>query len=487
MKRATPAWEQAALAALLAGAGVFVVLVRGRSGWDQDIWWHLAAGRWITDHRAVPATDPFSQFGDGKPWVAYSWLFEVIVYGAYQALGLRGIVLFAAIAGVLITATLYALLRRCGAPPTRALPLTLAAFYGVMPLTTPRPWLLSILFLLAELHMIVAARGGASRAIWWLPPIFVLWANVHIQFVVGLVVIAVAAAEAVWDGTAPEPTRDAERSRAALPVWLIAAVSCIAATLVNPYGVRVYVAARDVSMQTTLWSRIGELAAPAFRTSPDWVILALVVTAAGVVGWQVRDRPVRVFWLLMFGLGLWLGFRSRRDSWFVVSAAACIIASARVDDASDAMPSIIPASRTLLAAAIAGVVVFAGAQLLSETQLRANVGRSFPATAAASIDRANLPGPVYNFFDWGGFLMWQWPQRRVGMDGRTAVHGEERVVRQVDTWQGRPEWRADPELAAAGVVIGPRDLPLASLLRLDDRFTLFYEDPSGPAVVFRRR
>ena len=37
---------------------------------DLDIWWHLRTGRWIAEHGAVPATDPFSQFGQGKPWVA---------------------------------------------------------------------------------------------------------------------------------------------------------------------------------------------------------------------------------------------------------------------------------------------------------------------------------------------------------------------------------------------------------------------------------
>ena len=73
------------------------------------------------------------------------------------------------------------------------------------------------------------------------------------------------------------------------------------------------------------------------------------------------------------------------------------------------------------------------------------------------------------------------------MDGRTIVHGEPRILAHVDTWQGRPAWHADPELAAAKIVVGPRDLPLASLLRLDERFKLVYEDRDGPAVVFEAK
>src|SRR3981081_2146378 len=39
---------------------------------DPDIWWHLATGRGILQHHAVPMTDPFSSYGLGKPWIDYS-------------------------------------------------------------------------------------------------------------------------------------------------------------------------------------------------------------------------------------------------------------------------------------------------------------------------------------------------------------------------------------------------------------------------------
>src|SRR5436190_21749859 len=45
---------------------------------DPDIWWHLRTGQWIVEHATVPTTDLFSSYGIGKPWIAYSWLFEVL-------------------------------------------------------------------------------------------------------------------------------------------------------------------------------------------------------------------------------------------------------------------------------------------------------------------------------------------------------------------------------------------------------------------------
>jgi hypothetical protein len=35
---------------------------------DPDTYWHLATGRWIVEHAAVPKTDPFSHSMPGAPW-----------------------------------------------------------------------------------------------------------------------------------------------------------------------------------------------------------------------------------------------------------------------------------------------------------------------------------------------------------------------------------------------------------------------------------
>src|ERR687892_2652391 len=76
---------------------------------DPDIWWHLRTGQWIIEHRTVPTTDPFSDYGMGRTWIAYSWLFEIIVYGLYSAFGLVGLVLFTAVLSLTIALALHLL------------------------------------------------------------------------------------------------------------------------------------------------------------------------------------------------------------------------------------------------------------------------------------------------------------------------------------------------------------------------------------------
>ena len=61
---------------------------------ETDFWWHLTTAKWIVAHGSLPSTDPFSAYGAGKSWVPYSWLFELLIYGFYQAFGLLGIILY---------------------------------------------------------------------------------------------------------------------------------------------------------------------------------------------------------------------------------------------------------------------------------------------------------------------------------------------------------------------------------------------------------
>ena len=104
------------------------------------------------------------------------------------------------------------------------------------------------------------------------------------------------------------------------------------------------------------------------------------------------------------------------------------------------------------------------------------------ARACEEVQRHGYRGPLYNSFDWGGYLIWRLPHLRVSIDGRTNLHGEERIQWSLDTWAGRKGWR-EGELATARLVIAEASAPLASLLRTDGRFKLVYEDELAAVFV----
>jgi hypothetical protein len=454
---------------------------------DPDIWWHLRTGKWIAEHGFVPLTDPFSLHGADKVWIAYSWLFEVLVFRMHQWFGLSGIVYFNVGMDIAITIALFALITRLESRFIIAVGLTAATVVAMLTvLLTPRPWLFTILFFTIELTVLLSARrSGRMRALWGLPLLFALWANLHIQFVYGLLVLGLAVAECFLTGIIRRFSAAVDATAAKAGQMALVMLACIAATLGNPYHYKVYFPVFDYVGQSGFYEVISELQSPQFRTLADWLVLALVAGAAFVLG---RRQTISPFVTLLLATAIMISFRSRRDIWLVVIAAAATIATSR-SHLAGASGYLWTRKRIAgLAVAIVLVVVFTmRAADLSEHTLQRRVSAALPADAAAVIEQRGYKGPLYNHFNWGGYLIWRLPSLPVAIDGRTNVYGIDRMKQSLNVWTGKTGWNSDAELASAGLVLARLDQPLNSLLRLDPRFDLVYEDKVAAVFVARDR
>jgi hypothetical protein len=470
-------WAQALVLVALYSIPAFVYL-RTASAGDPDVWWHLRSAEWIVQHGAVPRTDPFSIPGAGKPWAAYSWLFELLIGRLFQSLGLVGIVAYTVGMVALIAMALHHLIRRLQADFTFGVLLTFVASYSMVRLYTPRPWLLTILFFALEMDILMQARRtGKTRELLWLPAIFVLWANVHIQFIDGLVVLGFALAEAVL---ARRWTSIQTRMRAG---WLGGVfVACVLATLANPYGWRIYRVAYDLAAQPGVLSKLEELSALPFRHLDDWLVLGLTLAAVGALA---RVRRAAFFESALLIFAICLSFRSQRDLWVVVIAASVILASRLTGDVKNRFQ--LTTVFAPFVAGTSGLVIALGfcALRVNNVQLSAKLVEELPVRAVEVAKEKGWSGPLYNGYGWGGYLMWAL-RMPVGIDGRAALHGDAELDRSEVTWSGQPGWASDPDLRRAGLVIGPVRAPLTQLLRTDPRFELGYEDQLAAVFVARK-
>jgi hypothetical protein len=450
---------------------------------DPDVWWHLRVGQWVVEHGQVTATDPFSRLD--QPWVAYSWLYEVLLYGLYQAFGLAGVVVYRAAMALAVVAAVHALARRLERRFLVATGLTAAAVLAVAPLFSERPWLFTVLFGTLTLHAVVALRRGESpRWVWTLPLVFVVWANVHIQFVYGLILLGLACVAPWIDRLLParSASEGARSALAGASGWSLPVLAglCFLATFVTPYHARLYLVVVEYATQPGPFRWVNELKAMEFREVSDYVVLALTLAAWFALG---RKRWSSFEILLLAGTAL-LAFRARRDLWFLVLADLVVLASLGPDEVPEQERFRLGwAGAAALLAGLA-LVAFgrAATQDLSPAGLQAAVEKRFPVAAAAHVREHEYKGPLFNDFNWGGYLIWALPGLPVSIDGRTNLHGDERTERYGRVWGGQPGWRDDPDLSGAGVVIAPMDTALASLLEFDPRFRLVHED--GLARVF---
>jgi hypothetical protein len=226
---------------------------------------------------------------------------------------------------------------------------------------------------------------------------------------------------------------------------------------------------------------ISELQPLSFTGALPWIVLTLTLWAVFRLGWQQLTQPASLILLLV---GVVVAFRSTRDTWFLVIIALTILA------ATAPAPKRVTAHRPGLqfaAVLLAGFFLFAIAhrRQLSNGTLQAAVDRAFPAAAVRVIEERGYTGPLYNHFNWGGYLIWRLPQLPVSMDGRGNLYGEARIINHTAIWRGDHRWAQDPELAAAGLVLADVSQTLCELLRHDQRFELVYEDQL--AALFKAR
>ena len=449
---------------------------------DPDIWWHLRTGQWIVEHGVVPYTDPFSSYGMGKPWVAYSWLAEVFLYGFYRAFGLMGIVFYLTAFCIGITFALHRFIcKRVSHFPTQIV-LTVVGLLGIIPILGPRPLLFSVLFFIIEVDLLLTARQtGDLRRLLVLPPLFALWANLHIQFVYGLSVLGLVVAESlILRVVTSRNDQGADRSLP-LPALVGVMVACVIATLLTPYHIYLYGTVFELMTQTEPFRAISELLPLQFRTPWDWFILLLVLGGAMAMGRQRSNSP---FLFLLFALGVFLVFRARRDRWIVVMPALTALAMVGSTRAEVEQFVLTKVRIGIVAVLVVTMLVVIGRiRGLSEEKLVSTVAVYYPDAAARFIEQQGYQGPMFNHFNWGGYLIWRLPHLPVVMDGRTNIYGDERLRRHFQTWLGEGGWGVDADLRAAQVVLAPQSGPLTSLLRLDPRFELVYEDHVATVFV----
>jgi hypothetical protein len=456
---------------------------------NPDLWWHLGTGRWIAQHHAVPHTDPFSAFGMDKPWVAYSWLYDLTIYGFYHGLGLIGpavcVILLATAIGIILYRAIRTRMRGFAA----SIALTSVGLVTIMRFFSAMPVLVSVLLFLIEMDILFRElvddpANSSPRRLWLLPALFVLWANVHVEFVYGLAVLVFAALVqnlTLFQGLRGTRLVTMPKERR-YRLWFVTLASFVA-TLVNPYSWRIYGVILGYARDRAPFNLVTELRAPNFRSPLDYVLIFIVLFAAFVLG-RLRFRGNLFAGLLLAGTTV-VSFRAAHDEWAVLVVALLIIAEGC--SASRSPEVAVSRRQRILAAFLALLLLFAWAKQrdLSDARLEADAAAYFPVKAADFVLQQGLRGPLFNDFNWGGYLIWRLPGLPVSMDGRTNVHGGPRAERSTRTWSCMPGWKADPDLAAADLVIGSTAMPLSYALEDDPRYQLVYRDAA--AVVFVRR
>jgi hypothetical protein len=452
---------------------------------NGDIWLHLSSGLWILHNHAIPRTGLFSQ-SSSQPWIASSWAYDALLAAAYRRLDLSGIPIFLMFFRAALAALTFFLGGGSRRHFWRAVALSATAQY-ILATVPPGPVYCSIiLFGLVLLVLLEARQSVTLRSLYWLPPIFLLWANLHIQFVEGVVALLLLFVAALAWRLAPE-RRKTTRDKSPAPtrrhhnggvpsialgsLTTIAAIS-LAATLITPYLYRPYTVF-FASAFSSANQYLPDHKAPSFRQPQDYILLLLVMSAFLVLGLR-RSRDPSLLALLAGCAAL--SFFSQRDTWLVTLAAVAVIGSdPRPLENSSCMVS---NRNMLIAAALAvALLLIAALHIPPREVLLAKAAQGYPVTAADYIRDHHLPQPLFNAYEWGGFLTWYLPDYPVAIDARTGHYDNDFITQYSKAMNADIPYKEFPAMADARTIILPRTAIIAQALSTLPVYKIAYSDP----------
>jgi hypothetical protein len=386
---------------------------------DPDMWWHMAVGQRILTTHSWPWTDIYSGTVSGAHWIAYEWLGEVMIGAASLVAGLQGSAfLLVALCGILILLLYCYATLACGDSKAAfvACATLIPAFGAFFAL---RPQLFGAVFLVMTLIVVEQFRRGRERALWLLPPLFLLWVNTHGSFVFGFLALGVTWLSGQFQFSVGGLF--AERWTRQQSTRLLLSILLSALTLpITPYGSRLaayplsLALSQPVNVQSIReWLPLGtEMFVGKYFIAllllfflaclierPRFQLSEFALAVFGAFAACVHVRFLLIF--LIFFAPLWAklfacrvpGYMPDRDHPFLNASLIAIVAL--------------------------GMFFF----FPSRHELDDRVGTEYPKSALQFVTNHPVRGQWLNDYGWGGYLIWSGaPRNMLFIDGRADIY-----------------------------------------------------------------
>lgn len=381
-----------------------------------DLWGHLNFGRWIAEHRSLPAVDPFAASPSSIAYSPSAWLSQLLGYLTVEYAGLEGLVLAHAVLLTLACAAMMAAIRARGVTLAWAVAGGVAYYLLALPIVgTIRPQLFGMVG--APLTLLAVAQLNRSRwPLLWLPVTYLLWANLHGSFVMGLVMLGICAAGYSWSVFGEKRSlKDTLADLTVVRLWAAVGLALVGASL-NPLGPQLFANVLGFGGHAALadiseW-RSTSVSSMTFGLFAVSTVVACACFKFSERRWELSDLLL----LVVFGLATMSAMRML-VWWSVVWPFAVIPYAASAWQTRVGAPEASPppnAMRTVLALGFVFMTLLISPPtnnliLGKQRGIGAAASTETPIYVADEIARRQLQGNFYSPMDWADYLVWQQP------------------------------------------------------------------------------
>jgi hypothetical protein len=458
---------------------------------DGDTGYHIRAGEFILEHRSVPKFDIFSFHTPPIPWTAHEWLSEVIMALIHRVAGLSGIVAFFAFLLALTAYLLFKILKSYGADITLAAAITALAVASTKVHMLARPHIFSLLLMVLSHYLLESWQRGKMNRLYLLPPIMLLWVNLHGGYLGGFLLMgAYLAGDFVSMVSGPTASRGASIRKLKQLTLVIAA--SLATCLVNPHGYRILLFPFQLVSNRFLMDHVAEFLSPNFHQSMPFKYLLLLLIAALAASRKGIEATELILVLIFTNMAL---YSARYIPLFALITAPLLTRQAEevksmvggriarfLQKRSENIGKQDGRARGVLWPGAAVLVVCLA---ISSGQCPHYFDEKVKAVAACEfLMQERISGNMFNNDEFGDYLIYRgYPVYKVFFDGRSDMYGTEMMKEYHKVANFEQGWERVLEKYRVTWIFFDTDSALARFLVKDQEWVLIYSDKVASIFV----
>lgn len=277
---------------------------------DDDVFWHLATGKYIVQTFSIPSADVFGYVTYGQKWMPFEWGWDVLTYSLFSMGGYVAISLLRTIIVLLIFTILFSVFNKNNISFSLSLIFSFLLILGILTRLVIRPQIITYFFLVLLVFTLLKFRQNEKEKksiMYILPVIFVIWANMHMGVFLGLLILFIYIISETVDYYFISKGDKKEVKKKKLIFLTVSSILSVLALLINPNFITTYIYTFQHS-QMDMLENINEWKSP-LRSEPlklynVKIYLFFLVSGLIILPYSLKKKDYFSF-LLYISLGIY--------------------------------------------------------------------------------------------------------------------------------------------------------------------------------------
>ena len=368
----------------------------------------------------------------------------------HQSLGLTGIVIFFGLLISLSYSTLFKLVQKERGNIFLAVFIILLTIASSIFHWLARPHIFSLLLFVITYYLLEQFQYRHIQTLYFLPPLILFWVNVHGGFISGFILISIyLIGNLVKFVLSKDEGKELYRQKT--KVLMLALLTCLFVSLINPYGLEGLLYPMKFISQKLIIDRMAEFQSPNFHhllLLPSKYFLLLMILLIGILK---KNLDVVEILLIILFVNMAL-FSQRFIPLFCIVAAPIFVRNAQwilnqtknrfvdIFQKKSNDISLMDASGSGYIWLVVGILIVTLAVATNRIEHKFDETRK-PVEAVKFLKKASLKGNMFNDDEFGDYIIYSaHPQYKVFIDSRIDMYGVDQFKDYLTMVYFKPGW-----------------------------------------------